>query len=245
MVHQEEPQQNGSTSPIETPTDAIENLVANDTQQSSQRESSTSGSDSSPTKQKATPPPPLQEELGKSFASRKIQMASLAIRSSHSASQSPLFPKHDMFQLYQKPFVASSLSTPTTPSSTATTTITTTHDNNDKPRLSLPPHLLPSSSSLPSTSDRALLDRTWSVLASKSESNQQQQQHRKKPRRRVTFNDNIEFFELPPRMNHYDDLAPPPTYSSSPDLTTETTHLDDNGENQNEYHQDIENGKHL
>ncbi|ORZ15979.1 hypothetical protein BCR42DRAFT_45815 [Absidia repens] len=239
MVHQKEQHQRDSTSPTNNndPAESTEMQPPDEPQQSSQHVPSTSSSALPPTQQKATTPlPPLQEELGKSFASRKIQVASLAIRSSHSASQSPLFPKHDMFKLYQQPFVASSLSTPTATFAPPMSYATTSHSSNDKSR-----SLLPSSSSLTSTTDRALLDRTWSVLAPKSESNEQ---HRKKPRRRVTFNDNIEFFELPPQINYYDDIAPPPTYSSSPspDATTKTTDLDDYGEKQKKYQHGIEKG---
>ncbi|CAO3600735.1 unnamed protein product [Absidia cylindrospora] len=239
MVHQEEQHQPDSTSPTNNsnPAESTEMQPPDEPQQSSQHEPFTFSTTSPPTQQKATTPlPPLQEELGKSFASRRIQVASLAIRSSHSASQSPLFPKHDMFKLYQQPFVASSLSTPTATFAPPIPNATTSHSSNGISR-----SLLPSSSSPTSTTDRALLDRTWSVLAPKSESNQQ---HRKKPRRRVTFNDNIEFFELPPQINYYDDIAPPPTYSSSPspDATTKTTDLDDYGERQKEYQQDIEKG---
>ncbi|CAO3617223.1 unnamed protein product [Cunninghamella echinulata] len=54
-----------------------------------------------------------QEEIGKDFAFRKIELATLALRSSQTASQSPLFPKHDIHKYYLQPFIASSISMPT------------------------------------------------------------------------------------------------------------------------------------
>lgn len=219
MVYNQEQEQACASTIQDNYTDDTVKEMAETTAQYSQKEPSlppsftdsgnydnvdTAESLSPPAKQVATSPP-LQEEFGKSFASRKIQVASLAIRSSHSASQSPLFAKHDMYRLYQQPFVASSLSPPTL-ISTNTRSFSAMSppagETSSVSRPSLPSHLL-SPSTLLDTNDRALFDKTWSVLAPKSESNQQQQQQ-KKARRRVTFNEHIQFFDPPPPMDYYD-----------------------------------------
>ncbi|ORZ14569.1 hypothetical protein BCR42DRAFT_417205 [Absidia repens] len=132
----------------------------------------------SPTQLKADTKSSPQQELGKTYASKKIQVASLAMRTSSigsmAGSMSPLFPTKS--GMAQQPFQQVTLSLSDGPEK--------------KSRFGSPDH------------DRALLDKTWSVLAPKLESNQQQRATQSRRRRRVTFNDVIEFFEPPPP---YDD----------------------------------------
>ncbi|ORX56981.1 hypothetical protein DM01DRAFT_1239569 [Hesseltinella vesiculosa] len=154
-------------------------------------------------------------ELGKTFASRKIQVASLAIRSSQAASQNPLFPKkQDSFRFCQQPFLSSTPSLPSQQRLAAPTTavhptiITTGTTSNGKTQLSL---------ALLDLNERELLDKTWSVLVSRSDA---ATPTNTKSRRRVTFNDNHEFFYLPP--DDADD-NPDPSSEVSPDLDLDTT----------------------